>query len=130
MRSPRAAIARELVGNNPASWWAKRGPIEVEESVDLGVGGVLWVDPGCAKEIKGDLRLRDELVPKAEREVGVSAAEGGDEVIFPCSDGSFGGISSMAAFGRELEIDAGFVGKMLFEGDARREGPRRFGRRT
>ena len=53
----------------------------------------------------------DELVPKAEREVGVSAAEGGDEVVFPCSNGSFGGISSVAAFGREHDVLSSSTGR-------------------
>jgi hypothetical protein len=47
-----------------------------------------------------------EAVPEFERKLFACAAEHGDEVILPCAYSSPSGVSSVAACGRELEVDA------------------------
>ena len=56
--------------------------IMVECAVNLGVGRQERVDEGLAEQIEGDDGLRENAVPKVEREDAVSAAKAGDEVGF------------------------------------------------
>jgi hypothetical protein len=45
----------------------------------------------------------------------VHAAEAGNEVVFECADGAFGGVATVDAGRRKLEIDV-FLAEELFQG--------------
>ena len=49
--------------------------------------------------------MGDEEVPEMQKEVGVAAAEAGDEVILVSFDCKFCGVSAMKVWGNELELD-------------------------
>ena len=49
--------------------------------------------------------LREESVPKVHWKVRVCAAQTCNEMVFPCPDGSLGGIASMHVGWYKLEID-------------------------
>lgn len=71
--------------------------VEIERTVNnLGVGGELGIDSGSSKKIEGDEGLTEKVVPQMKWKIRVgAAAESGDEMVFECSDGTFGGISAM-----------------------------------
>ena len=46
-----------------------------------------------------------EAAPEVEWELFVACAEAGDEMVFKCSDRTFGNVSSVAAWWDELVID-------------------------
>jgi len=62
------------VGDDATAWWTERCAVEIEGTVDLGVGGELGVDTRAAQEVQGDLGLGEEFVPEGQREVGIDAA--------------------------------------------------------
>ena len=105
MRRPGFADGWLLVDENSGSWWREWRAVEVEGAVDLGVGGEAWVDAGAAEQVEGDEGLWEESIPEIEREIGVGAAEAGDEVVLKGTDGPFGGITAMNVRRGELEID-------------------------
>ena len=87
--------------------------IEVERTVELGVGGDVGVDVRCAQKVERDFGLGQELVPEVEGEVLVDAAEASDEVVLERADGAFGRVAAMHASGRELEVDALLMHELL-----------------
>jgi hypothetical protein len=56
--------------------------------------------------------LREKTVPEMEREVRISGAKAGNEVIFPGANRAFGSIAAVNAGGSELEVNvlSGHVG--------------------
>lgn len=58
-----------------------------------------------SEEIEGDECLREEAVPKVQREVAVGTAKSGDEVVFEYADGAFGRVTAMGMRWYQLEVD-------------------------
>ncbi len=75
--------------------WSKWRLVEIVRAVNLGVGGQLWVYSRRTEQIECESGLWEKLVPEIEGEVGVSAAEARDEVIFERLDGAFSPVASM-----------------------------------
>ena len=94
------------MGNNFDAGWGEWCFVEVKVAVDLGVGRELGVHSRCAKEIKSDAALWNEFIPEADWEVGVGAAEAGNQMVFEGSDAAFGGVASMCVWGHQLKVDA------------------------
>ncbi len=90
-------------------WWS----IVVERTVDLGVGRQEVVDTGLAKQIEGDDGLREDAVPEIEREVAVSAAKAGDEVVFKRADGALGCVATVDVWRGKLKVNLGTVHELL-----------------
>ena len=57
-----------------------------------------------------------EAVPEMQGEVGVAAAQAGNEVILVSLDCTFCGVGAVKVWGNELELDTGFAQKS-FEAD-------------
>ena len=53
----------------------------------------------------------DDAVLEVQGEVGVTAAQDGDEVIFVCLDCTFCGFGAVKVWGNELELDTVFAQK-------------------
>ena len=55
----------------------------------------------------------DEAVPEMQGEVGVAAAQAGDEVILVSLDCMFCGVGAMKVRGNEFELDTGIAQKRV-----------------
>jgi hypothetical protein len=77
------------------SGWGKRSAIEVERTVDLGLGGQLWIHPGLSQKIESEETLREEFVPKIQREVGVGGTYSCNEVVLECVNVALGDVATM-----------------------------------
>ena len=53
----------------------------------------------------------DEAVPEMQGEVGVAAAQAGDELILVSLDCTFCSVGEVKVWGNELELDTGFAQK-------------------
>ena len=53
----------------------------------------------------------DEVFPEMQGEVGVAAAQAGDEMRIVSLDCTFCGIGAVKVWGNELELDTGFLQK-------------------
>ena len=104
---PSASVFGLDVEDDFGSGWCKGRTIEVENSVELSVGGKLRIEARLAQHVEGHVGLLDELIPKVHGEVGVEQAETCDEVIFPGTNGTFSGVAAMDARRGQLEVDAG-----------------------
>ncbi len=72
-----------------AAGWAERGGIETKgakQGFPSRAGGIAV----GAEQIEGKFRLGQEQVPTIPGEVGISASQQGQEVVFEGADGSFG----------------------------------------
>ena len=63
MWGPGGTLSWGLIREDAASWWSKRGFVEVECTVDLGVGRKIGVDVGFTKEVKGEYGVWDKAAP-------------------------------------------------------------------
>ncbi len=84
-----------------------------EHTVDLGVGRQEGVGAGLAEQIEGDDGLREEAVLEVEREVAVSAAKAGDEVVFKRADGALGCVAMVDVWRGKMEVNLGAVHELL-----------------
>ena len=93
--------------------WSNRGPIEVKVAIKLGPGRELRVEAGATEQIQGEDSLGDEAIPQVEGKELVHTAETSNEVIFERADGAFGGVSTVDAGRRKLEVDVFRMEKLL-----------------
>ena len=75
--------------------WSEWRLVEIVRSVNLCMGGQLRINSGRTEQIECEGGLWEKLVPEIEGEVGVSAAEARDEVIFESLDGAFGPVATI-----------------------------------
>jgi hypothetical protein len=68
MWGPRATGRGFLMDEDLCSGRDKRSVIEVKCTVDLGLGGQLWIYPGSPQQIENEETLREEFVPKIQRD--------------------------------------------------------------
>jgi hypothetical protein len=73
----------------------KRSAIEVKRTVDLGLGGQLWIYPGSSQKIESEETLREEFVPKIQGEVGVGGTYYCNEVVFECANGALDRVATI-----------------------------------
>lgn len=78
-----------FVDENFHAWWGEGSEGVAERTVELRIGGKLWIHAGGSQEVECDFALGEKFVPEIEGEIRVSAAETGDEVVFKGLDGSF-----------------------------------------
>lgn len=97
MGGPGLAGRRFFVGNDTAAWGSEGCAVVVKLATYLCMGGELGVEAGCSHHVQCDLGLWNELVPKVDWEILISAAESGDEVVLECADGSFGRVTTVHA---------------------------------
>ena len=62
-----------------------------------------------AEEVECQGGMWDEAGPEMQEEVGVAAAQAGDEVIIVSLDCSFCGVGAMKVWGHELKLDTGLA---------------------
>ena len=58
--------------------------------------------------VEGEICLGDETVPFSEWKGWINGREASNKMIFPCLDGSFGGIAAVTVGGNALKIDVVF----------------------
>ena len=105
VRRPSGALGRGFVRKDAAPWGPQRSFVEIECSVDLGVGRETGVDIGFAEEIEGENGVGDEAAPEVERESGVNTGEAGDKVGFEGVDCFFSRVCAVVVGGGELMLD-------------------------
>ena len=71
---------------------------------------------GCVEEIKSDEGLLENSIPNEEREIWISGADAGNQMVFESSDGSFGGVAAMRMWWHQLVINAFLSEKVLESG--------------
>jgi hypothetical protein len=79
----------------------------------LGPSGELGVDSRAAQEIERKHGLGNKAIPQVEGKELVHAAETRDEMVFEGSDGAFGGVSTVDAGRRKLEVDVLLAEELL-----------------
>jgi hypothetical protein len=67
MWGPRSTSRGFLMDEDLRSRWVKRSAIEVKRTIDLGMGGQLWIYPGPSQQIESEETLREDFVPKIQR---------------------------------------------------------------
>jgi hypothetical protein len=77
------------------------------------MGGQLWIYPGSPQKIESEEILREEFVPKIQRDVGVGGTWSCNEVVLEGTHGALGGVSTMDVGRRQLEINVRGVQKLL-----------------
>jgi hypothetical protein len=77
----------------------KRGAIEIEEAVDMGLGRELGMQAASPEKIEREKGLGKESIPKVHGEVGSSGTEARNEMVFESADGSFCCIASVHMWG-------------------------------
>lgn len=90
--------------------------VEIVRAADLGPSGQFWVETGATKEVEAQETLGEKLIPEMKREIGVGAAEAGNEVVLEGPDGAFCGIAAVDAGGYELEVYVLFAHVVLQDG--------------
>ncbi len=95
VRCPGFAHCGFLVNEDASARWCKRCSVKIKGSVNLRIRGESWVDARSAQQVEGQHCLWQQLVPKVEREVGVGAAEAGNEVVFKRADSALGRVPSV-----------------------------------
>ena len=106
MSGPGASVRWFLMDEDADAGWGDWCSVEIKGTVDLGVGRELGIESRASEKVESEESLREKLVPEMEREIGVGAAEAGDEVIFESSNGALSGVATMEAWWDELKIDA------------------------
>jgi hypothetical protein len=79
--------------------------VEIEDAINLGLGGETRVDARGPEEVQSEKRLREQPVPKVERKVWVGAAQPSDEMVFEGADGTFGCIRAVVVRRYQLIVD-------------------------
>ena len=115
MGSIGATAGRLLMDNSLGAWWGKGVIVVAEDSIDLGMGRQFGIDSRSPEEVEGQFCSWNKTVPEMEWEVGVSAAEACNEVIFEGANGAFSRVAAMDAGRGQLEVDICFV-EEVFEG--------------
>ena len=113
VHGPAGAFVRFDVFDRPCAGWCEGGAVEVEGTMELGVGGEFGVDPGRAKEVEGDRGLVKQLVPQVDRKMGIGGTETRNEVVFEGSDGALCSVATVDTWWGELKIDVVFREKFL-----------------
>ena len=88
-----------------ATRWCPWVPVEVVGAFQNFIGRFCGVNAGGAKHVEGVLCLWEEFVPQLGREISISGAEPGDEVVLEGLDGSLCGIDSVLVRGYKLPFD-------------------------
>jgi hypothetical protein len=86
---PGVSHASLLVNDYASAWGCKGRLVEVKCSVELCFGGQAWINSGLAKEIECQCALGNKAAPQVHGKLLVRAAEAGNEVVFPATDGAF-----------------------------------------
>ena len=92
---PGLACAGFVVDEDWAANGANGSGVEVEGVVVIFPGGHIGGEGGLTKEVEGEFRLREQLVPKEVGEGAGEAGEDAEEVGFEGSNGTFGGVAAM-----------------------------------
>ena len=109
-----ASLGGCLVDDNACAGGCEGAFVVIVVAVEACPGGEARLPSGGAEQVEGDISLGHKEVPFAERELGVACGKAGAEVVFPCRDGSFGGIAAMNMWWDPLEGDFVFL-ECLFE---------------
>jgi hypothetical protein len=67
MLGPRSTSGGFLMDENLHSGRGKRGVIEVKRTIDVGLGGQLWIYAGSSQQIESRETLREKFVPNVQR---------------------------------------------------------------
>ena len=105
------SLAWGNVDDDTSARWGQWVLVEIVIAVEACVGREARLATGGAQEIESDVSLRHEEIPFGEWEFGIAGGETRAEMIFPCLNGAFGGVSTVAVRRDALEIDV-----VLFEG--------------
>ena len=106
---PGAAFSRCLMDNNSGAGRRQGCAVEVKRTVQLGFRQKSWIEAGRTEEVECEGSMGDEAVPDMQGEVGVEAAQAGDEVILVGLDCTFYGVGAMEVWGNELEPCTGIA---------------------
>jgi hypothetical protein len=79
MGQPSFVVGRLFVGEDTSVGGGKRGTIEIQSAMDLGIGRKGRIDARAAQKIERELGLFNESIPEVEGKVLVNAAEAGDK---------------------------------------------------
>lgn len=90
MRCHAGALVSRHMDNDASSGRGERALIEVEISIEAGIGRELGLAARRAKEIECDVGLRHQKVPVGKRKLWVACCETRTEMIFPSLDRAFG----------------------------------------
>ena len=93
----------------------KRCTIEVEQPMELRVGGQLGIESRATEEVQRQLGLGQKFIPKVEWEIFIDAAKPSNKVVFERADRTFCSVAAVQARRDELIIDV-FRGEKLFQG--------------
>ena len=107
MGRPGSALGCFFVKENTNARRDKRYLVEVEEGVELGPDGELWMESWALKQAQGDRGLGHKAIPEVKREVLVHAAKVSDEMFLGSSDISHGRVAA-------LDVEGARVGSRYF----------------
>jgi hypothetical protein len=85
--------------------------VEIEISVQTSVGWKVGLATGRAQEIECNVSLGHQEIPFSQGELGITGGETWAQMVLPCLNCSFGGVSSVHVWRDALEVDV-----VLFEG--------------
>ena len=113
MGCPCATIGRVFVDEDFGARWCQRGLIKTEISIELSFCQKAWINARRTEEFQGQCGLVQQPVPNMKWELGVTAPENGNQVVFVGLDCPFLCIGAVEVGWDQLKMDAVFIHKLL-----------------